>query len=266
MHHSGTAIPPHDPFILAGVELNSRLLLGTSNYPNTQILVDALDAAGAEVITVSIRRLNIGSQDRTFLSHDRLKSCRLLPNTAGCYTAHDAVLTAELAREALETNWIKVEVIGDDFTLMPDGVELLKACTQLVESGFVVLPYCPDDPILCRRLADIGCAAVMPLAAPIGSGMGIRNPHNIELIRAAVQVPVIVDAGIGTASDAALAMELGCDAILLNTAVAEAINPVMMASAMKHGIIAGRQALLAGRVPIVRHGRASSPLSGRINT
>jgi len=254
-----------DLLTLGGRTFRSRLLLGTSRYPSPQLLLEALHAAQSEIITVSIRRMNIRQWDQTFLAHEQLQQYQLLPNTAGCYTAADAVYTAELAREALETNWIKVEVIGDERTLLPDAVELLSACETLVKAGFVVLPYCPDDPILCRRLADIGCAAVMPLAAPIGSGLGIRNPHNLELIRAAVQVPVIVDAGIGTASDAALALELGCDAILLNTAVAEALDPVRMARAMRLATEAGRDAYLAGRIPKIRMGaQASSPTEGLV--
>lgn len=255
---------PNDPLSIGGVELRSRLWLGTSRYPNPALMLEALDAAGVEVITVSIRRLNFQQPEDTFLGLPELKRYRWLPNTAGCNTARDAVLTAELAREALGVNWIKVEVIGDDFTLLPDAVELLKACETLVKSGFVVLPYCTDDPVLCRRLEGVGCAAVMPLAAPIGSGLGIRNPHNLELVRQAVQVPVIVDAGIGTASDAALALELGCDAVLLNTAVAEAIDPVGMARAMRWAVEAGRTARLAGRIPRSTHARASSPTVGRI--
>lgn len=254
-----------DPFHLGGKTFHARVLLGTSRYPSPTLMLGAIEASGAEVVTVSIRRMNLAQQGQTFLSA-LPQHLQLLPNTAGCYTAADAVLTAELAREALGTNWIKVEVIGDEQTLLPDSVELLKACDTLVQAGFTVLPYCTDDPILCRRLEDLGCAAVMPLAAPIGSGLGIRTPHNLQLIRQAVQVPVIVDAGIGTASDAALAMELGCDAVLLNTAVAEAIDPLAMATAMRHAVWAGRLAYKAGRIPKIYHGQASSPLDGRIGT
>jgi thiazole synthase len=196
---------------------------------------------------------------------EELKSYQLLPNTAGCYTAKEAVLTAQLAREALNTNWIKVEVIGDEKTLMPDSVELLKACEELVKDGFTVLPYTTDDPIVCRRLADMGCAAIMPLAAPIGSGQGIRNPHALEMIRELIpHLPLIVDAGIGTASDAAQAMELGYDGILLNTAVAEAMNPEGMALAMKLAVEAGRLAWSSGRIPKIKYAQASSPESGKI--
>ena len=254
----------NDPLIIGGKSFGSRLLLGTSRYPNPQILQQALQASGAEIITVSIRRMDLTQKDQTFLSLPALSSCQLLPNTSGCYTAKDAILTAELAREALETNWIKVEVIGDERTLLPDAIELLKACEVLVREGFVVLPYCNDDPILCRRLADLGCAAVMPLAAPIGSGLGIRNPHALALIREMLDIPLIVDAGIGTASDAALAMELGYDAILLNTAVAEAQNPVQMATAMRLAIEGGRYAYHAGRIPRIPYAQASSPDEGRI--
>jgi thiazole synthase len=240
--------------------------LGTSRYPSPDIMRRAAEVAQVEVLTVSVRRMNLQQPEDTFLGLAGLRDYRLLPNTAGCYTARDAVLTAQLAREALETDWIKVEVIGNERTLLPDGVELLRACEQLVGLGFTVLPYCPDDPVLCQRLEAIGCAAVMPLAAPIGSGLGIRNPHNLVLIRQAVQVPVIVDAGIGTASDAALAMELGCDAVLLNTAVAEAADPVRMAAAMAAAVRAGRLAYEAGRIPRIDYGaQASSPTEGTVS-
>jgi thiazole synthase len=255
-----------DHWTVAGKTFQSRLLLGTSNYPNPQLLLQALTAAQAQIITVSIRRFNLTQTQHTFLSHEQISRFQLLPNTAGCKTAKDAILTAELAREALETNWIKVEVIADDYTLLPDPVELPVACAELIKLGFQVFPYCSDDPILCRRLADLGCAAVMPLAAPIGTGLGIRNPHNLEIIRATVTIPVIVDAGIGTASDAAIAMELGCDAILLNTAVAQAQDPVKMAAAMRYAIWAGRLARLAGRIPKQPHATASSPLEGLIHS
>ena len=190
----------------------------------------------------------------------------ILPNTAGCYTARDAVLTAKLAREALETNWLKLEVIGDRETLYPDAEHLLQAAEELVEEGFIVMPYCTDDPILCRKLEDIGCAAIMPLGSPIGSGMGIVNPYNLEIIRAQTEVPLIVDAGIGTASDAALAMELGCDGVMLASAVAKAHDPVGMANAMRHAIEGGRLAHLSGRIPRKRHAEASSPERGVIGT
>ena len=251
-----------DFWTLGGKQFRSRLMIGTSAYPNPDLMFRAIKASGAEIVTVSIRRINLRDPENTFLSHDFLKPYQLLPNTSGCYTAKEAILTAELAREALGVNWIKVEVIGDEKTLLPDSVELLKACEALVAKGFVVLPYTNDDPILCKRLADLGCAAVMPLASPIGTGLGIRNPHNLMLIRDAVDVPLIVDAGIGTASDAAMAMELGYDGILLNTAIAQAQNPILMAEAMNLGVEAGRKAFLAGRIPKAYHAKASSPQDG----
>ncbi|MCS6904456.1 MAG: thiazole synthase [Bacteroidia bacterium] len=252
-----------DPFILGGKTFQSRLLIGTARYPNLELMLAAIKAAAAQIVTVSIRRVNLQQKEETFLELLDPQLV-LLPNTAGCRTAQEAILTAELAREALQTNWIKVEVIGDDYTLLPDGVELLKACEKLVAKGFVVLPYCFDDPILCKRLEAIGCAAVMPLAAPIGSGLGIRTPHNIELIRESVSIPIIIDAGIGTASDAALAMELGADAVLLNTAVAQAMDPVLMAEAMRKAVEAGRAAYRAGRIPKSTYAKPSSPTTGKI--
>lgn len=252
---------------IGGRNFHSRLLMGTSRYPSPGVLADALTASGTEIITVSIRRLNLLEKEHTFLGMDRLKSFQLLPNTSGCYTAKDAVLTAQLAREALGTAWVKVEVIGDERTLMPDAVELLKACEELVKDGFTVLPYCPDDPIVCKRLADMGCAAIMPLASPIGSGQGLRNPQALAMIREVItHVPLIVDAGIGTASDAAQAMELGYDAILLNTAVAEAMDPVGMAQAMRLAVESGRLAWKSGRIPVSRYAQASSPKYGKIGS
>jgi thiazole synthase len=253
-----------DTFTIAGERLASRLLLGTAGYPNQRILVDAVRASGCEIVTVSIRRISLqghGSDTVRLLS-----GYRFLPNTAGCETARDAILTAELAREALGTNWIKLEVIGDRETLYPEVTELLEATRELVDRGFVVLPYCTDDPVICQRLADLGAAAVMPMGSLIGSGMGIANPANLELICRRSPVPVIVDAGIGTASDATLAMELGAAAVLLNTAVAKADDPVRMASAMQHAVEAGRLAHLAGRIP--RRGRAepSSPQLGLVGS
>lgn len=253
-----------DTWTIGDQTFESRLMVGTSQYPNPELMFRAIQASGAQIITVSIRRLDLNNLNNTFLSHDFLKQFQLLPNTSGCFTAKEAVLTAELSREALETNWIKVEVIADEKTLLPEPLELLSTCETLVKKGFTVLPYTNDDPVLCRRLADIGCAAVMPLAAPIGTGLGIRNPHNLMLIRDAVKVPVIVDAGIGTASDAVVAMELGCDGILLNTAIAHAQDPVAMATAMRHALLAGRLAYRAGRVPKRYHARASSPEAGRM--
>ena len=250
-----------DGFTIANKTFSSRLFIGSSGYPNQQVMLDAITASGAEVVTVAIRRINIqgGGENVIELLADKY---HLLPNTAGCYTARDAVLTAQLAREAIGTDWIKLEVIGDEETLYPDIEHLLAAADELVKDGFIVLPYCSDDPITCRKLADIGCAAVMPLGAPIGSGMGLRNPYNIEIIRNQVSIPVIVDAGIGTASDAAIAMELGCDGILLNTAIAKALDPIKMATAMGLGVKAGRLAHKAGRIPRKLYADASSPQAG----
>ena len=221
-----------DPLIIAGRELRSRLFLGTAGYPNRQVLLDALSASGAEMATASIRRISLAGEDESLI--DLIpKHIHFLPNTAGCQTAKDAVLTAELAREALATDWIKLEVIGDRELLYPDTEELLRATETLVAKGFTVLPYCTEDPVVCRKLAELGAAAVMPLGSPIGSGLGISNPHLIELICTRSPVPVVLDAGIGTASDAALAMELGCAAVLLNTAVSKARDPVLMAKSMR---------------------------------
>lgn len=243
----------------------SRLLIGTSGYPNFNVMTRALKASGAELATVAIRRVKFNNTSaENLFAILREHGLTILPNTAGCYTAKDAVLTAQLAREALETDLIKLEVIGDDQTLFPDVEHLLSAAATLVKDGFTVLPYCNDDPVTCRKLEDIGCAAVMPLGAPIGSGMGIRNPYNIQIIRESIHLPLIVDAGVGTASDAAIAMELGCDGILLNTAIAKARQPVMMAEAMRKAIEAGRLAFLAGRIPRKLYATASSPWEGMI--
>jgi len=254
--------------IIAGKAFNSRLIVGTSRYPDPQTLLESLEASGTELVTVSIRRLNLssGNGHESVLNLIDREKYSILPNTAGCFTARDAVLTAQLAREALSTNWIKLEVIGDDETLFPDVTELLKAAEQLIADDFIVLPYCNDDPVTCKKLADMGCAAVMPLGAPIGSGMGIRNPYNIQIIRDIIDIPVIVDAGVGTASDAAFAMELGVDAILMNTAIAGAQHPVIMAKAMKLAIEAGRLAYESGRIPKRLFAKASSPIEGLINT
>ena len=252
-----------DRLHIAGRSFASRLFLGTSGYPNQQVMLDALKASGAEVATVSIRRISLEGYAESMV--DLLgEQWTLLPNTAGCMSAKDAILTAQLAREALETDWIKLELIGDRETLYPDVEHLIGAARDLVEDGFQVLPYCTDDPVVCQRLADAGCAAVMPLGAPIGTGIGIANPYNIELICNRSPVPVILDAGIGTASDAALAMELGCAAVLLNTAVAKALDPVLMAAAMRDAVAAGRAAHLAGRIPKKDHAEASSPQMGLI--
>jgi thiazole synthase len=246
------------PLCIGGEVLSSRLLLGTAGYPNQAVLLHALAASGANVATVAVRRMDLTHAEGSL--SDLLKGrCRLLPNTAGCYTARDAVLAAQLSREALETNWIKLEVIGDRETLYPDVPELLSAARSLVADGFVVLAYTSDDPVTARRLADVGCAAVMPLAAPIGSGAGILNPYALRLVRQAVpKLPVLVDAGIGTASDAAKAMEIGVDGVLLNTAVSKAHNPVLMAAAMRDAVAAGRAAFLAGRIPVREHAVAST--------
>lgn len=252
---------------IAGRTFRSRLLMGTGQYRSLQVMDEAMRASGAEIVTVAIRRVDLGaSEGESTLGVLREGGYMLLPNTAGCYTARDAILTAELAREALETHWVKLEVIGDDETLLPDTSELLIAATELVRRGFVVLPYTNDDPITARKLRDVGCAAVMPLGAPIGSGMGIRNPYNLQIIREQIQdIPVILDAGIGTASDAALAMELGCDAVLLSSAVSAARRPVDMAHAMRLAVSAGRLAYGAGRMPRRLHAHASSPLEGTIS-
>ena len=253
----------NDSLVIADRTLGSRLILGTSRYPNHQVLTDALEASGTEMVTVSIRRISIARESEGLL--DLLgERFHLLPNTAGCYTARDAVLTAKLAREALETDWVKLEVIGDDETLFPDVEQLLIAAEELVRDGFTVLPYCNDDPITCRKLEDIGCAAIMPLGAPIGSGMGIRNPYNLRIIRDQCSIPLIVDAGVGTASDAAVALELGCDGVLMNTAVAQARDPVMMARAMRLSVEAGRLAFRAGRIPKKLYATASTTSEGKI--
>jgi thiazole synthase len=249
------------PLIIAGRTLRSRLIMGTGGFASLTLLAEAIAAAGSELVTVALRRVEPGARGSLI---DVLADAgvELLPNTAGCHTAHDAVLTARLAREAFATDWIKLEVIGDEDTLMPDAPELLRACEELVDEGFVVLPYTNDDPVLARRLADVGCAAVMPLGSPIGSGMGIRNPYNIALLREAVDVPVVLDAGIGTASDAAHAMELGCDAVMVASAIARAEDPVKMASAMRSAVEAGRLARTAGRIPRRLHAKASTPDEG----
>ncbi len=259
-------LPSDDPWTVGGVTLDSRVLLGTSRYPSLQTLLDSVDASGAEVVTVSVRRIDLEAKDGpSLLGSLRERGLRLLPNTAGCYTAREAVFTAQLAREALETDWVKLEVIGDDETLYPDAVQLLKAAGELVADGFEVFAYCGDDPITARRLADLGCAAVMPLAAPIGSGMGLVNPYALRIIRERLpDVPLVVDAGLGTASDAARAMELGYDGVLLNTAVSGAQHPAQMAAAIGHAVTAGRLARRAGRIPRRLYAQASTPDDGRV--
>lgn len=250
-----------DPFVIAGIELGSRLVLGTGGAPSMQVIEETIAASGTQMVTVALRRVDPSSQGSVIDVIDSA-GVRVLPNTAGCRTAHEAVRTAQLGREALETDWVKLEVVADEHTLLPDAVELLDAAEELVALGFTVLPYTNDDPVLARRLQQVGCAAVMPLGSPIGSGLGICNPHNIALIVDEAEVPVLLDAGIGTASDAALAMELGCDGVLLASAVTRAQKPAMMAAAMSAAVTAGRLAHLAGRIPRRDHARASSPLLG----
>lgn len=256
-----TAQTHTDRLEIAGRTLSSRLLLGTGGFPSLELLAEAIRESQTELVTVALRRVDPSARG-SLVDVLAREGVELLPNTAGCFTARDAVLTAKLAREAFETDWIKLEVIGDEDTLLPDAPELLKAAEQLVDDGFVVLPYTTDDPVLARRLADVGCAAVMPLGAPIGSGMGIRNPYNIALIREAVQLPVVLDAGIGTASEAALAMELGCDAVLVASAISRAQDPVAMAGAMRDAVRAGRLARAAGRIPRRTYATPSSPSEG----
>lgn len=255
-----------DVLKIAGREFRSRLFLGTGKYDSFERMRQALERSGTEVVTVAVRRVNFAEagSGKSLLDFVDPRRYLILPNTAGCYTVEEAVRTARLGREALGTPWVKLEVIGDPKTLFPDNEATLEAARILLAEGFVVLPYCTDDPVLARKLQDIGCPAVMPLAAPIGSGLGIRNPHNIAMLLEAVQVPVIVDAGVGTASDAAIAMELGCDALLINTGIACAKDPVRMAEAMRLAVEAGRHAFLAGRIPKKRYGSASSPLDGLI--
>lgn len=278
-----------DSLLLAGTSFSSRLIVGTGKYKDVAETEAAIDASGAEIITVALRRVNLNErgegslmgllQRRAAFDSPGASGARrwtLLPNTAGCYTADEAIRTLRLARElgvgrlpdpsnpSVERTIVKLEVIGCKETLYPDNEETVKAAKQLVSEGFVVLPYCIDDPIVCRKLEDVGCAAVMPLAAPIGSGLGIRNPHNLSIILERAKVPVLVDAGVGTASDAAVAMELGCHGVLMNTAIAEAKNAVLMAEAMRGAVIAGRNAFLAGRMPKRRYANASSPTQGLI--
>jgi thiazole synthase len=251
----------HDRLIIAGRQFESRLILGTGGFTNHDILAAALEASGAQMCTVALRRLDPAARGSILDVLDQA-NVEVLPNTAGCYTARDAIVTAQLAREAFQTDWIKLEVIGDDRTLLPDAVELVSAAEALVDDGFVVLPYTTDDPILARRLEDVGCAAVMPLGSPIGSGMGIRNPYNISIMIERANVPVILDAGVGTASDAALALELGCDAVLCASAISRAHDPAAMARAIRLAVEAGRLARGAGRIPRRRYAEASTPDEG----
>ncbi len=254
-----------DELVIAGRKFGSRLLIGTGKYSTFEQMREALDRSGAEIVTVAVRRINISDKSKeSLLDHIDTDRYTLLPNTAGCYTAEDAIRAARLGREAGLSELVKLEVIGDEKTLFPDNEGLIEAAKVLIKEGFVVLPYTNDDPIVCKRLEDIGCAAVMPLAAPIGSGLGVRNPYNIRIIVEGANVPVIVDAGVGTASDAAIAMELGVDGVLMNTGIAGARDPVMMAEAMRAGVEAGRKAFLAGRIPKKLYATASSPLEGSI--
>ncbi len=254
-----------DPLVIAGRSFQSRLIVGTGKYPSNAVMVQAHEASGAEMVTVAVRRVNVSDRSReSLLDYIDTSRYTLLPNTAGCYTADEAVRTARLAREAGLSHWIKLEVIGDEKTLFPDNEALLEATRVLVKEGFVVLPYTTDDPVVCRKLEDAGAAAVMPLGAPIGSGLGIQNTNNIRIIREFSHVPVIVDAGVGTASDASLAMELGADAVLMNTAIAGAREPVTMAHAMRLAVEAGRLAYTAGRIPRRMYANASSPVEGLV--
>jgi thiazole synthase len=248
--------------VIAGRTFRSRLIVGTGKYPSHQVMREAHVASGTEMVTVAVRRVDISRKSESLLDYIDTSKIFLLPNTAACYTAADAIRTAHLAREAGLSNWIKLEVIGDEQTLYPDNEGLIEATRALVKDGFVVLPYTNDDPVVCRKLADLGAAAVMPLGAPIGSGLGIQNPNNIRIIREQATVPVIVDAGVGTASDAAVAMELGADGVLMNTAIAGAEDPVAMARAMRLAVEAGRLAYLAGRIPRKSYATASSPTHG----
>jgi thiazole synthase len=257
--------PAADPLVIAGVEYHSRLLTGTGKYRDLNETREATEASGAEIVTVAIRRTNIGQNpdEPNLLDVISPEKYTLLPNTAGCYSAEDAVRTCRLARELLDGHkLVKLEVLGDETTLFPDITETLKATETLVAEGFDIMVYTNDDPIIARRFEELGCIAVMPLAAPIGSGLGIRNPYNIRTIVENAGVPILVDAGVGTASDASIAMELGCDGVLMNTAIAGADNPVLMASAMKKAIEAGREAFRAGRIPRKRFASASTPIDG----
>lgn len=252
------------PLTIAERQFTSRVFLGTSAYPNLQAMLDCVEESGTEMVTLSIRRLDLEGYAESPV--DLLEGYDFLPNTAGCETARDAILTAQLARESLETNWLKLEIIGDRETLYPDVEQLLSATDELIKDGFTVLPYCNDDPVICKRLEDLGAAAVMPMGSLIGSGMGVANPANIELICRRAEVPVVIDAGLGTASDVVQSFELGCDAVLLNTAVARARNPVAMARAVRHAAEAGRAAHLAGRIPKRPHAEASSPQMGLVGS
>jgi thiazole synthase len=261
----GEKVPEtNDPLIIAGRTFRSRLIVGTGKYPSHQIMRAAHEASGTDMVTVAVRRVDISRRSESLLDYIDIDRIVLLPNTAACYTADDAIRTAHLGREAGLSNWVKLEVIGDEQTLFPDTEALVAATRVLVKDGFVVLPYTNDDPIVCRKLEDAGAAAVMPLGAPIGSGLGIQNPNNIRIIKAQSKVPVIVDAGVGTASDATIAMELGVDGVLMNTAIAGANDPVQMAHAMRLAVESGRLAFLAGRIARRTYATASSPAAGLV--
>jgi len=265
LNKKGESHMDDDRLIIRGIEFKSRLWVGTGKYRDFEETARAIEASGTDVVTVAVRRTNIfDRKSPNLLDYIDPKKYKILPNTAGCYTVEDALRYARLARETGISDMIKLEVIGDEKTLFPDNVGLLKATEILAKEGFIVLPYTNDDPVMCKRLVDAGAAAVMPLAAPIGSGLGIRNPYNIKIILEQATVPVIVDAGVGTASDVSIAMELGCDAVLLNTAIAGAKDPVMMAEAMRHAVIAGRLAYRAGRIPKKLYASASSPIEGML--
>jgi thiazole synthase len=254
-----------DPLVIAGRAFDSRLVVGTGKYPSHTVMADAHRASGAQMVTVAVRRVNLTDKSKeSLIDYIDREKIFILPNTAGCYTAEDAIRAARLGREVGLSNWVKLEVIGDEQTLYPDNVALLEATRVLVGEGFIVLPYTSDDPVICRKLEEAGAAAVMPLGAPIGSGLGIQNPNNIRIIKEQSRVPVIVDAGVGTASDAAIAMELGADGVLMNTAIALAADPVAMATAMKLAVEAGRLAYRAGRIPKRQFASPSSPVEGRI--
>jgi thiazole synthase len=254
-----------DSLTIAGRTFRSRLIVGTGKYPSHEVMRECHEASGAEMVTVAVRRVNISDRTReSLLDYIDTSRFTLLPNTAGCYTAEEAVRTARLGREAGLSNWVKLEVIGDEQTLFPDNAALIEATRQLVKEGFVVLPYTTDDPVVCRKLEEAGASAVMPLGAPIGSGLGIQNPNNLRIIREFAGVPVIVDAGVGTASDAAIAMELGADGVLMNTAIAGATHPAQMARAMRLAVEAGRLAYTSGRIPRKLYANASSPVEGMV--
>jgi len=254
-----------DNLNIGSLTLSNRLFLGTSGYPDLDTMANAIKTSETELVTVGVRRINTEDQGKySLLGLLKENRVNILPNTAGCYTAKEAILTAELAREALDTNRIKLEVIGDDYTLYPDSIELIQAAQELVKKGFEVYPYCTDDVVLCQKLIDCGCVCVMPLASPIGSGLGIQNPNNIKLIRKKISQPIVIDAGIGTASDACLALELGADAVLINTAVAKAGYPIQMATAMRDAIKSGRNAYQAHRISMKEHADGSTPDEGKI--